>query len=156
MISVVADVGTGSTSLQLFTPVTYTQSGVYSGCSAATEAGMTNGSASGLPLNQTGLLNANPAWVKADLGGSKYVSHVVIGLDYLSNVPGGWGTSYPPALAQGSSDNTTWTTIISVPTYAASKSTNGHITLKVDATWSYIRMQHTTYFAITEFQVWGY
>jgi hypothetical protein len=156
MISVVGDVGTGSTSLQLFTGVTYTQNGVYAGCSAATEAGMTNGNASGLPLNQTGLTSANPSFVKADLGGSKYVSHVVIGMDYLNNVPGGWGTSYIPSSAQGSTDDTNWTTIISVPSYASSGSKNGLVTLLVNATYNYIRMHKTSYFAITEFQVWGY
>lgn len=133
----------------------YTQSSVYSGTSAATYTYMNNGSA--MPTgNQAGTNNDATAFIKADVGASRYVNYIVIGYDYTSTLPGGWTTADTAgASVQGSTDNTNWTTISTVPSYASTGSTNGLYTITIGGTYRYIRlMKSSAYLCTLEFQVW--
>jgi hypothetical protein len=149
----------GSASLQL-AGVTYTQSNVFASNSAATYTNMNNNNADGSANGgETGLNQVANNFVKADAGTSKYITHIVIGYDYLNSLPGTWGVSYTEGLSvQGSTDNSSWTTVATTPSYAATGSTNGLVTVPVQGTWRYVRLFNpaTQYMAVIEFQLWGY
>ena len=142
------------------TSITYSQSSLYGSNAAANYAGMNDNNANGsVSTNgyQTGTNAETNAFIKADLGSTKYVDRIVIGYDYLSNLPGGWGTSYAEGrIVQGSTDNTNWTTITTTPTYASTGSTNGLVSINVKNYWRYIRLYNASGYVMTlEFQVWG-
>lgn len=141
------------------TGVTYTQSSVYGPNAAATYAGMNDNSAVGNNgINQTGTKNEAAPFIKADCGSTRYVSKIVIGYDYQSNLPGSWGVSYTEGRTiQGSNDNTNWTTITTAPTYSTTGSSNGLVDITVNANYRYIRLYSTSgYICLLEFQIWGY
>lgn len=143
-----------------FSTITYSQSSVYALNAAATETVMNDGSADGSASSaQSGTNSAAGSYFKADLGSSKYVSHVVIGYDYLSNLPGGWGTSYTAGkLVQVSDDDATYTTVNTTPTYNATGMSTGLVKVLVQRNARYIKITepNTNYSAIIEFQIWGF
>lgn len=139
------------------TGIVYSQSSVYSSNSAANYTGMNNNSANGSILNQTGTNTENGAFVKADCGTTKFIKHIIIGYDYLNNLPGGWGVSYAENVPiQGSLDNVTWTALGNTPTYSSTGSTNGLVTVNINQSFRYIRLTKNGYLALLEFQVWGF
>ena len=99
------------------TGVAYTQSSVYGDGAtihAANYAYMNDGNADG-SINdaQTGTKLDTNAYVRADIGASKWVDHIVVGYDYLSNLPLGWGpATLQGAVVEGSNDGTTYTQIL--------------------------------------------
>lgn len=141
-----------------FTGVTYTASTLYSGITAPDYTGMNDGSASGA-AGQTGTGGFEGDNVKADLGSTKSVDHVVIGYDYLDNLPNGpWGYIYlDNVYFEGSTNNTDWTLIQMTPNYTSTGSSDGLVTLSVGASYRYLRVRENinSYVAITEFQIWG-
>lgn len=152
--------GSHSTGYSQLTGITYSQSTVYPGTNAATELYMNNGSADGSNNdNQTGTEGSSGEWIKADLGSSKYVDYIVIGYDYLTNLANGpWGTPYTDnAPIEGSTNNTSWTSEGTAPTYASSGSSNGLVSVNIGASYRYIRIlgNSNLYLALLEFQIWG-
>jgi len=147
------------------TGVAYTQSSVYGDGAtihAANYAYMNDGNADG-SINdaQTGTKLDTNAYVRADIGASKWVDHIVVGYDYLSNLPLGWGpATLQGAVVEGSNDGTTYTQILaSIPSYAAAGSPAGGLySITVGANYRYIRIRRggSGYVAILEFQVWGW
>jgi hypothetical protein len=103
-----------------YTGITYTQSNVYSEAIAATEATMNDGSADGSVNAATAMNQVTDNYLRADLGSSKFIDHIIIGYDYLTNFPTGWGPQYTNGFAvQGSNDGSAWTDIATTPTYAS-------------------------------------
>lgn len=95
---------------------TYSQSSVYQDNTAATAAGMANGTHS--EASQTGTDNEELAWVQMDLGSVQLLTKVVVGCDYDDELPGGWGASYTEGKdVQASIDGSTWTTLFSTGTF---------------------------------------
>lgn len=143
----------------LFTGTTYTVSSTYSTNLAPTYQYMNDNNANGSTNgSQWGSNSETNPFIRADLGSTKYMSKIVIGYDYLGNLPGGWGVTYAEGLSvQTSTDATNWTTRATTPTYSSSGSTNGlvDITLGFDA--RYVRLTKASGFMnALEFQVWGY
>lgn len=140
--------------LQKLTSTVYTQNTKYGSNSFATYQYMNDGSASGTS-GQTATAGAG-GYVRADCGSARAVGYIVIGYDYLNNLPGGWGASYTEGVTvQGSQDATTWTTLATTPTYASTGSSNGLVVIPIWNTYRYIQLIKTNnYFALTEFQVW--
>lgn len=141
----------------LVTGTVYTVSSTYSSNSAPTYQYMNdfnaNGSTNG---NQWGSNPGNPEFIKADVGSTKYITKIVIGYDYLSNLPGGWGPSYTEGKSVDvSTDNTNWTTITTTPTYSSTGSTNGLVDITINSNARYIRLYSTGYIACLEFEVWA-
>lgn len=133
----------------------YSQSNVYSSNVAADYNGMNSGSADGSVDAQTGMNAQVGNWIEADTF-SNYIDHIVIGYDYLNNLPGGWGVTYTEGLTvQGYSGG--YFNITTTPTYASSGSSNGLVTIPINTVTRYIRLYQpaNAYMAITEFQVWG-
>ena len=141
--------------LQKLTNTVYAQNTKYPSNSFATYQYMNDDSASGAS-GQTATAGSG-GYVRADCGSSRSVGYIVIGYDYLNNLPGGWGTSYTEGVTiQGSQDASTWTTLGTTPTYASTGSTNGLVTIPIWNTYRYIQLINTSsYFALTEFQVWA-
>lgn len=161
--------GSGGTALvptltiaQRVTGVVYTQSTVYGGTGgivAATYANMNDGTASGASLaTATNNATAGGEWVRADAGSSQFISRIVVGYDYLTNLGAGdWGATYTAGLTvQGSTNGTTFTNITTTPTYSGSP-TDGLRSITIGATWRYIRLLAgaSTYLVATEFQLWN-
>jgi len=95
---------------------TYSQSSLYSGTTAATQANMTNGSFTDAA---TATNNDAVAFVKIDYGESVYINSVTIGTG-TNNIPGGWSKDYTEnRLVQTSTDDSTWTTLFNTGTFAA-------------------------------------
>lgn len=139
------------------TNTTYTQSGTYSGASPATYQYMNDGSASGGSANgnQTATNQSANAYVQADCGALRNITHIVYGYDSFNNVPGGWGTGYSTGVKiQGSTDGSTWTDVATIPSYESTGSVNGLASFPVYANYRYMRLFNTSYFPVTEFQVW--
>ncbi|MEN9728236.1 MAG: hypothetical protein RL434_2602 [Pseudomonadota bacterium] len=136
--------------------ITYTQSSVYVDNTAATNAGMTDGSYN--TGSQTATDAGGPAWIKMDLGGVFPVANVIIGGDYDNVLPGDWGEYFVQDCdVEISTDGTTWTFLFNTGT-----TLNGTpiATFPVSATGRYIRINSTTspgfpewegYMAVTEF-----
>lgn len=141
--------------LQKLTNTVYAQNTKSSYNSFATYQYMNDDSASGAS-GQTATAGSG-GYVRADCGSSRSVGYIVIGYDYLKNLPGGWGKSYTEGVTiQGSQDASTWTTLGTTPTYASTGSTNGLVTIPIWNTYRYIQLINTSsYFALTEFQVWA-
>jgi len=148
--------GDGSTPSLLGATV-YTQSNVYPTNTAANWSGMNDGSAAGNLTTQTGTNNGSGNYIRADCGSVMYVHHIVIGYDYLNNMPGGWGVSYTEGLlVQTSNDASSWTTVDTTPVYASSGSSNGLVTISINTACRYVQLAEPTtdYMATLEFQVW--
>lgn len=143
----------------LETSTTYTVSSTYSTNSPPTYQYMNDNNANGSTNgNQWGSNNETNPFIRADIGSIKQVGRIIVGYDYLSNLPGGWGTSYTEGLSvQTSTDGSSWTTRATTPTYASSGSTNGLVTINftpVDA--RYVRLTKASGFmAALEFQVFN-
>jgi hypothetical protein len=143
------------------TGVTYTVSSTLSGNSPPTYQFMNDNNANGASNgNQWGSDNLlNPEFIRADVGSTKTLTQIIIGYDYLNNLPGGWGVSYTAGLTVGvSTDGTNYTTITTTPTYASTGSTNGLVTISLGSVSArYVRLSKpSAYICTLEFQVWGY
>jgi hypothetical protein len=138
------------------TGVIFTQSSVYSGTTAANYTGMNDNTASGA-AGQAATNTAIGEFIKADCGATKYIGNIIIGYDYLSNLPTGWGVTYTAGLnVEGSTDNTNWILITTTPTYGLTGSSNGLVSIDVAGNWRYIRLTKAgNYVLTTEFQIWG-
>lgn len=132
---------------------------LWPGDNAPTYEGMNNGSADASTNNaETGTNNDGGA-VTADCGAVKHIDHIVIGYDYLNNLPTGWGVTFTENLnVEGSTNNTDWTSITTTPTYASSGSSDGLVSIPIDGDYRYIRIKSATdyYICLLEFQIWGY
>lgn len=133
----------------------YSQSGIYSsGNVYANWSNMNDGVASGAS-GATATNYQSNNWIRADCGSIQYIGKIVIGYDYLGNLYGGWGTSYTDgAIIQGSNDAVSWTNITTAPTYSTTGSSNGLVSIDINQSWRYIQAYKTSYFPLTEFQVW--
>lgn len=143
----------------VLTGVTYTVSGTYSSNSPPTYQYMNDNNANGATNgNQWGSLNTSFEYILADLGSIKTVTKLIVGYDYLNNLPGGWGTSYTQGkTVQTSTDNSTWTTQATTPVYADTGSTNGLVTVVIpNVSARYVRMTSVSWICTLEFQIWGY
>lgn len=143
----------------LFTGTTYTVSSTYPSNSSPTYQYMNDSNANGSTNgNQWGSNSETNPFIRADLGSTKYISKIVVGYDYLNNLPGGWGVSYTEGLnVQTSTDGTNWTTRTTTPTYSSSGSTNGLVDITLGFNARYVRLTKASGFMCTlEFQVWGY
>lgn len=141
------------------TGVTYSQSSVFSGTNAAEYTYMNDNNANGGSNNaEAGTNSEVNSFIKADCGSIKYIDRVIIGYDYNTNLPGGWGPSYLNGLyLQTSTDNSTWTTVTTTPAYASTGSVNGLAAINVGTSARYIRLYNPSGYTMTlEFQVWGY
>jgi hypothetical protein len=92
--------------------ITYSQSSVYSGTDAATNAAMTDGLQTGAQTATGAGSNGTP-WLKMDLQNLFTIDRVVIGNASGSVPAGGWSAAYTNNLdLQYSTDDTNWTTIV--------------------------------------------
>lgn len=142
----------------MFTGITYTQSSVYSANFAADETSMTNGSANESVSSKTGTNPSVNEYIKANLGSSKFVSYIQLGYDYLTNLPGGWGTTYTQnLLVSTSTDDSTYTPVKITPAYSATGSNNGLVNIPINRQCQYVKLAVTSsnYMAATEFSLWG-
>jgi hypothetical protein len=125
--------------------ITYSQSSVWSGSTAANNTIMTDGS-----FTNTGAATdlGTTSWVRMDLGSTKAVGSVIIGTA-TSNIPGGWTKAYTENLdVEYSLNGTSWTTAFNTGTFAV----NGIYTFSVDFSARYIRIVVADeYVAISEF-----
>ena len=137
--------------------VLYSQSSTYSGTPSATYSSMNNLSADGL-LGSATNSETGPFFL-ADMLLSTFIDYVVVGVDYHSNVPGGFGISYTTgASIQVSNNKTTWTTLTTVPSYNSTQwgAINGQLEVQVQGTWRYVRVwKASSYLALTEFRIYG-
>jgi hypothetical protein len=98
--------------------------------------------------------NAFPQWLQVDLGSAQTVSRVVLQL------PAAWGARNQTLSVQGSTNNTTFTTLAS-GTYAFNPSSNNTVTITFTATSQrYIRLNFTANTGwpagqCSTFQVWA-
>lgn len=148
----------GGGSGTLVTGTVYTVSSTYSTCNAPTYQYMNNSNADGsINNNQWGSNSGSNQFIKADVGSTKSITKIVIGYDYLSNLPGGWGPSYTQGLSVDiSTDNSTWTTITTTPNYASTGSTNGLVNVTINSSARYIRLFNSSGYVCTlEFEVWA-
>lgn len=126
--------------------ITYSQSSVYPGVTAANNAIMTDGS---FTNTGTATNNGGPSqWVQMDLGGSYAVGSVIIGTA-TNNIPGGWSAGYTANLdVQWSVDGSSWTTFMTTPVEP-----EGIYTYSASFTARYIRIGGTVnvYIALSEF-----
>jgi hypothetical protein len=127
--------------------ITYTQSSVYSGNAAATNAGMTNGVFAETVQTAT---NANPnEFVRMDLGAVYPVATIYLGCDFSNTLAGGWGKTYTESRdLEYSTDGASWTFILNTGTLSA-----GITTYSVSFNARYIRIYNTgsLFLAVTEF-----
>ena len=137
------------------TGITYTQSSVYSTNAAATYSNMNDDSADESVSTETGTNSSGSEWVKADQGSSLFIEKIIIGYDYLNNLPGGWGVSYTEGKTiETSDDNTNWTNRGTTPTYSGTGSTDGLVSINIGVTARYIRITSSGYMCLTEFSLW--
>lgn len=128
--------------------ILYSQSSVYSGTTAASNANMTNGSISD---TATATNNGATEWVQMDLGRVLQISTVVVGTA-TNSIPGGWGKSYTENRnVQYSIDGSSWTTAFNTGTFAS----NGIYKFNVSFAARYIRLTAAGYLAISEFYALG-
>jgi hypothetical protein len=127
--------------------ITYSQSSVYTSNTAATNAGMTDGSFN--TGSQTGTDGTSPEWVKMDLGAIYPITSVVVGCDFDEVLPGGWDKTYAENCdIEISDDDITWTPLENTGTFAA-----GIQTYPVSTSGRYIRILDNGggFLAVTEF-----
>ena len=145
----------------VFTGVTYTVSSTYTSNSPPTYQFMNDNNANGSTNgNQWGSNSAANSFIKADLGTTRTITSIIIGYDYLNNLPGGWGVTYTAGLSVDTSpDDINWTTQTTTPTYASTGSTNGLVSISIpNVNARYIRLfkAATSFIATLEFQVRGF
>lgn len=153
--------GFTNVSSQKLTGITYSVSSTFTGNNPPTYFYMNDDNANGSTNNsQWGSNSGTNNFISADLGGQKTITSVVVGYDYLNNLPGGWGVSYTQGLSiQTSPNNTTWTTQATTPVYSSTGSTNGLVRVSfTPVTANYVRLflASSGYICTLEFQVWGY
>jgi hypothetical protein len=133
----------------LISAITYSQSSIYSGTTAATNGPMTDGLQTG---TETATGSSTGEWIKMDLGATYSVDRVVIGNASNSAPPGGWGSSYTSNMdLQYSLDDSNWTTIVNTGDRSPF---NFLYTISFSAVSArYIRLVNTssTWIALTEF-----
>ena len=120
---------------------------------------MNDNNANGLSNgNQWGSNNGATEYITADIGSVKTITKIVLGYDYLTNLPGGWGVTYTQGKSiDTSSDGSTWTTQTTTPTYSLTGSTNGLVSIIIpNVSARYVRMSSVGWVCTLEFQVWGY
>ena len=135
---------------------TYSQSSNYNGAAyPANFANMNNYNADG--ASGTGTSSQTDAWIKADAGSVQLIKYVVVGADINNNIPGGFGTSYLSGrVVEGSVNNSTWTTIATIPTYNAATWQSGMYEIPVNANYRYVRViNYSGYVAMTEFRLYN-
>jgi hypothetical protein len=99
--------------------------------------------------------NAFPQWVQADLGSAQSASRVVLQL------PASWGARNETLSVLGSTDGTTFTTIVPSASYSFAPGNNNTVTITFAATsHRYFRLNITANSGwpagqISEFQVWN-
>jgi hypothetical protein len=99
--------------------------------------------------------NAFPQWVQVDLGSAQTASRIVLQL------PTGWGARNQTLSVQGSTNGTTFTTIVGSATYTFNPSSNNTVTITFTATSQrYFRLNITANTGwpagqISTFQVWS-
>jgi hypothetical protein len=134
--------------------ITYSQSSVYPGNAAATNAGMTNGVFA--ETTQTGTNRNAPAWVQMDLGAVFSVATVYVGADFTNTLAGGWGVNFTQdAAVEYSNDASSWTLAFNVATF-----TTGIQAVPVSFSARYVRIRRGTamiseFLAVTEFYATG-
>jgi hypothetical protein len=129
--------------------ITYSQSSVYSANTAATNAGMTDGSYN--TGTETGTNGGADQYIKMDFGAIKPVANVIIGCDFDSAIAGGWDKTYTENCdVEISDDDSTWTLLFDTGTFSS-----GIQTYPVTSSGRYIRILPATgaggYVAVTEF-----
>ena len=128
--------------------ISYSQSSVYPGAAAASNANMTNGS-----VGDAGTATNTSAseWVRMDLGRTYEIRTVVIGTA-TSSIPGGWNKLYTENMnIQYSVDDANWTTAFNTGTFPS----NGIYKFPVSFASRYIRITAAGYVAISEFYALG-
>ena len=97
--------------------ISYTQSGVYTGCVVATNTTMTNGVTT--ETQATGINGVPGQFVRMDLGAAYPVNSVIVGCDFNNTLSGGFGKTATQGKAlQYSLDGASWTTFVaSTPTF---------------------------------------
>ena len=141
------------------TGITYTVTGTYSANQPPTYQYMNDNNANGaINGTQWGSLSTSTEWIMADLGTVKTITKIIIGYDYLNNLPGGWGVSYTQGkTVETSIDNVNWVAQATTPTYASTGSTDGLVTVVIpNVNARYIRLFSVSWICTLEFQVWGY
>ncbi|HWB34966.1 MAG TPA: choice-of-anchor D domain-containing protein, partial [Rugosimonospora sp.] len=99
--------------------------------------------------------NAFPQWVQVDLGSAQSASRIVLQL------PAGWGSRNQTLSVQGSTNGSTFTTIVGSATYTFNPSSNNTVTITFAATTQrYFRLNFTANTGwpagqCSEFQVWN-
>lgn len=125
--------------------IVYSQSSVYSPNTAATVAGMQNGEFE--EESETGTDSDTISWVQMDFGGTKRIKAVIIGCDFTSVLPGGWGPEYTENCdVEASFDGENWTYLFNTGSF-----TQGIQTYEVDILANYLRIVGSGYLAVTEF-----
>lgn len=140
--------------------VTYTASSVAGNSFAPTYEAMNDMSADGSQGQWMSDTQVEP-YISADLGGIYNIHHIVIGYDYLSNLPGSYGpASSANYTIELSTNGVYWFTVngaSSTPNYQDTGSTNGLVTITlnpIDARYIRLRYPGTTRVGLTEFQIW--
>lgn len=130
---------------------TYSQSSIYYENTAATAAGMTNGTHS--ETSQTGTDSDVPGWVRMDFGSVRLLTKVIVGCDFDYELVGDWGPEYTENRnVQGSIDGSTWTTLFNTGTF-----NNPIQEYSVNAAARYVRIisGNNYWLAVTEFYAYA-
>jgi hypothetical protein len=128
--------------------ITYSQSTVYPGNSAATNAGMTNGVTA--ESVQTATLPSVNEYVRMDLGAEYPVATIYVGCDFTNTLAGGWGKVYTENhIMEYSTDGTNWTYIGSTGTFSSALKT---FSVSFNARYIQLHSQEGNgYIVVTEF-----
>jgi len=98
---------------------TYSQRSVYPGTTAASVAIMTDGSFTNTGAATEGLASGNDNWIKIDYAAAFTIGSVTVGTA-TNSIPGGFDKSYTEGCnVQTSTDDTTWTTLFTIPSLPA-------------------------------------
>lgn len=127
--------------------ITYSQSSVYPGNSAATNAGMTNGITAETLEAATDYDGLTLQWIRMDLGDVYSVATVVVGCDFDNTLAGGWGSIWTSNLnMEHSVDGISWTAFGNTGSFATALKS-----FSVSFSARYIRISGFGYIAVTEF-----
>jgi hypothetical protein len=150
------------------TGVTYTQSSVWHQDNPVDYTYMNNHNADGSINNAETACDTNVdlaippySWIRADCGSTKNIDHIVIGYDYKTNLPGGFGPPYTSNRSvKGSLDATTWTSITTTPNWDATLAANhpnGLVPVPINGNWRYIQLGagYDEWLCLLEFEIWG-
>ena len=142
----VATLSAGTTSIDV-AAITYTQSSVWPGNAAATNAGMTNGVFA--ETLQTGTDGGPAPWVQMDLGAVFSVATIYVGCDFSNTLAGGWGKFYTENRSlYYSTDGSSWTFVANTGTFSTGIKT---FSVSFNARYIKISVPGNDYLAITEF-----